>query len=156
MLTAVMGSRSFSKIASRVAATAVVALSAAVVTTPPASAAVSDFIYSGQDYGYAGASFDWTGPSSVANIDLIVSDWGCDAKPVYAYFLFYNGSLHPDTTPTRRYDYSGCDKEDNTKYNDLKWSISGDTITYLGVVVCRDAANGPCKVGGLSGRNPYA
>ena len=61
-----------------------------------------------------------------------------------------------DTTPTRRYDYSGCDKEDNTKYNDLKWSISGDSITYFGVVVCRDAANGPCKVGGLSGRNPYA
>ncbi|NGY64175.1 hypothetical protein G7043_35215 [Lentzea sp. NEAU-D13] len=151
-----MISRTFSRIAGRVAATAVVALSAALVTAPPASAAVSDFIYSAQDYGYAGASFDWTGRSSIANIDLIVSDWGCDAKPVYAYFLFYNGSLHPDTTPTRRYDHSGCDKEDNTKYNDLKWSISGDSITYFGVVVCRDAANGPCKVGGLSGRNPYA
>lgn len=151
-----MGSRSFSKIASRVAAVAVVALSATVVKAPSAGAAAQEFIYSGQDYGYAGATFDWTGRSSVSNIDLIVSDWGCDAKPVYAYFLFYNGSLHPDTTPTRRYDHSGCDKEDYSKYNDLKWSISGDSITYMGVVVCRDAANGPCKVGGLSGRNPYA
>ncbi|RAS67114.1 hypothetical protein C8D87_103453 [Lentzea atacamensis] len=151
-----MGSRSFSKIISRVAATAVVALSAAILHTPAAGAAEQEFIYSGQDYGYAGATFDWTGPSSVGNIDLIVSDWGCDAKPVYAYFLFYNGSMRPDTTPTRRYDYSGCDKEDNTKYNNLTWSISGDSITYMGVVVCRDASNGPCKVGGLSGRNPHA
>ncbi|NKE62882.1 hypothetical protein FXN61_41635 [Lentzea sp. PSKA42] len=151
-----MGSRSFSKIVSRVAAAAVVALSATAVSAPSAGAAAQEFIYSGQDYGYAGATFDWTGRSSVSNIDLIVSDWGCDAKPVYAYFLFYNGSLHLDTTPTRRYDHSGCDKEDYSKYNDLKWSISGDSITYMGVVVCRDASNGPCKVGGLSGRNPYA
>ncbi|MGW6442967.1 hypothetical protein [Lentzea sp. NPDC055074] len=151
-----MVSRTFSKIAGRVAAAAVVALSAVVVTAPPAGAADQEFIYSGQDYGYAGATFDWAGRSSVRNIDLLVSDWGCDAKPVYAYFLFYNGSLHPDTTPTRRYDYSGCDKGDYSSYNDLTWSISGDSITYMGVVVCRDAANGPCKVGGLSGRNPYA
>jgi hypothetical protein len=151
-----MGSRSFRRIISRVAAAIAVALSAVVAATPPAGAAAQEFIYSGQDYGYAGATFDWAGPSSVSNIDLIVSDWGCDAKPVYAYFLFYNGSLHPDTTPTRRYDYSGCDKEDYTTYNNLKWSISGDTITYMGVVICRDAANGPCRVGGLSGRNPYA
>ncbi|MFD9700347.1 hypothetical protein [Lentzea sp. NPDC059081] len=144
------------KMVSRVAAAVAVALSVVAVSTPPAGAAVSDFIYSGQDYGYAGASFDWTGRSSIGNIDLIVSDWGCDAKPVYAYFLFYNGSLYPDTTPTHRYDYSGCDKEDYTTYNNLSWSISGDSITYLGVVVCRDASNGPCKVGGLSGRNPYA
>ncbi|HEX7301863.1 hypothetical protein [Lentzea sp.] len=148
--------RSVKKTISRVAAAAAVALSVMAATTPPAGAAVSDFIYSGQDYGYAGASFEWTGRSSIGNIDLIVSDWGCDAKPVYAYFLFYNGSLHPDTTPTHRYDYSGCDKEDYTTYNNLSWSISGDSITYLGVVVCRDASNGPCKVGGLSGRNPYA
>ena len=151
-----MVSRTFSKIASRVAAAAVVALSAVVVNAPSAGAADQEFIYSGQDYGYAGATFDWTGRSSVGNIDLLVSDWGCDAKPVYAYFLFYNGSLHPDTTPTRRYDYSGCDKEDYSSYNNLTWSISGDSITYMGVVVCRDASNGPCKVGGLSGRNPYA
>lgn len=151
-----MVSRTFSKIAGRVAAAAVVALSAVVVNSPPAGAAAQEFIYSGQDYGYAGATFDWAGRSSVRNIDLLVSDWGCDAKPVYAYFLFYNGSLHPDTTPTRRYDHSGCDKEDYSSYNDLTWSISGDSITYMGVVVCRDAANGPCKVGGLSGRNPYA
>ncbi|GHH29560.1 hypothetical protein [Lentzea cavernae] len=147
---------SFSKIAGRVAAAAVVALSAVVVQAPSASAAAQEFIYSGPSYGYAGATFDWAGRSSVRNIDLLVSDWGCDAKPVYAYFLFYNGSLVPDTTPTRRYDYSGCDKEDHTAYNDLTWSISGDSITYMGVVVCRDAADGPCKVGGLSGRNPYA
>ncbi|MDX8142521.1 hypothetical protein SK854_10370 [Lentzea sp. BCCO 10_0061] len=151
-----MVSRTFSKIAGRVAAAAVVALSAVVVNAPSAAAADQEFIYSGQDYGYAGATFDWTGRSSVGNIDLLVSDWGCDAKPVYAYFLFYNGSLHPDTTPTRRYDYSGCDKEDYSSYNNLTWSISGDSITYMGVVVCRDASNGPCKVGGLSGRNPYA
>lgn len=141
---------------SKIAAAAALALSATAVSTSPAGAAAQEFIYSGQSYGYAGATFDWTGPSSVGNIDLIVSDWGCDAKPVYAYFLFYNGSLRPDTTPTRRYDYSGCDKEDNTKYNNLTWSISGDTITYMGVVICRDAADGPCKVGGLSGRNPRA
>ncbi|MCX2951713.1 hypothetical protein [Lentzea sp. NEAU-D7] len=151
-----MVSRTFTKIAGRVAAVAVAALSAVVVNTPSAGAADQEFIYSGQDYGYAGATFDWAGRSSVRNIDLLVSDWGCDAKPVYAYFLFYNGSLHPDTTPTRRYDHSGCDKEDYSSYNDLTWSISGDSITYMGVVVCRDAANGPCKVGGLSGRNPYA
>lgn len=151
-----MGSRSFSKIVSRVAAAAVVALSATVVNAPSAGAAAQEFIYSGQDYGYAGATFDWTGPSSVSNIDLIVSDWGCDAKPVYAYFLFYTGSGRPDTTPTHRYDYSGCDEGDYTTYNNLTWSISGDTITYMGVVVCRDAVNGPCKVGGLSGRNPRA
>ncbi|RDI26425.1 hypothetical protein [Lentzea flaviverrucosa] len=151
-----MVSRTFTKIAGRVAAAAVAALSAVVVTAPSASAADQEFIYSGQDYGYAGATFDWAGRGSVRNIDLLVSDWGCDAKPVYAYFLFYNGSLHPDTTPTRRYDHSGCDKEDYSSYNDLTWSISGDSITYMGVVVCRDAANGPCKVGGLSGRNPYA
>jgi hypothetical protein len=151
-----MVSRTFSKIASRVPAAAVVALSAVVVLAPSAGAAAQEFIYSGQDYGYAGATFDWTGRSSVGNIDLLVSDWGCDAKPVYAYFLFYNGSLHPDTTPTRRYDYSGCDKEDYSSYNNLTWSISGDSITYMGVVICRDASNGPCKVGGLSGRNPYA
>ncbi|MDX8051686.1 hypothetical protein SK571_20035 [Lentzea sp. BCCO 10_0798] len=151
-----MVSRTFTKIAGRVAAAAVAALSAVVVNTPSASAADQEFIYSGQDYGYAGATFDWAGRSSVRNIDLLVSDWGCDAKPVYAYFLFYNGSLHPDTTATRRYDHSGCDKEDYSSYNDLTWSISGDSITYMGVVVCRDAANGPCKVGGLSGRNPYA
>ncbi|MEV6710948.1 hypothetical protein AB0M48_02795 [Lentzea sp. NPDC051208] len=151
-----MVSRTFTKIAGRVAAAAVAALSAVVVNTPSASAADQEFIYSGQDYGYAGATFDWAGRSSVRNIDLLVSDWGCDAKPVYAYFLFYNGSLHPDTTPTRRYDHSGCDKEDYSSYNDLTWSISGDSITYMGVVVCRDASNGPCKVGGLSGRNPYA
>ncbi|HUQ60851.1 hypothetical protein [Lentzea sp.] len=147
---------SFKKMVSRVAAAAAVALSVVAVSAPPAGAAASDFIYSGQDYGYAGASFDWTGRSSIGNIDLIVSDWGCDAKPVYAYFLFYTGSLTPDTTPTRRYDYSGCDEGDYTTYNNLTWSISGDSITYLGVVVCRDASNGPCKVGGLSGRNPYA
>ncbi len=151
-----MGSRSFSKLVSRVAATAAVALSVIALNTPPAGAAASDFIYSGQDYGYAGASFEWTGRSSIGNIDLIVSDWGCDAKPVYAYFLFYNGSGYPDTTPTHRYDYSGCDEGDYSTYNNLTWSISGDSITYLGVVVCRDASNGPCKVGGLSGRNPYA
>ncbi|SFR05972.1 hypothetical protein SAMN04488564_102928 [Lentzea waywayandensis] len=151
-----MVSRTFSKIAGRIAAAAVVALSAVVVNAPSAGAAAQEWIYSGQDYGYAGATFDWTGRSSVGNIDLLVSDWGCDAKPVYAYFLFYNGSLHPDTTPTRRYDYSGCDKEDYSSYNNLTWSISGDSITYMGVVVCRDASNGPCKVGGLSGRNPYA
>ncbi|MFJ5986493.1 hypothetical protein [Lentzea sp. NPDC092896] len=151
-----MVSRTFSKIAGRIAAAAVVALSAVAVAAPSAGAADQEFIYSGQDYGYAGATFDWTGRSSVGNIDLLVSDWGCDAKPVYAYFLFYNGSLHPDTTPTRRYDYSGCDKEDYSSYNNLTWSISGDSITYMGVVVCRDASNGPCKVGGLSGRNPYA
>ena len=151
-----MVSRTFSKLAGRVAAAAVIALSVVTVNTPSASAADQEFIYSGQDYGYAGATFDWTGRSSVGNIDLLVSDWGCDAKPVYAYFLFYNGSLHPDTTPTRRYDYSGCDKEDYSSYNNLTWSISGDSITYMGVVVCRDASNGPCKVGGLSGRNPYA
>ncbi|MCR3751859.1 hypothetical protein [Lentzea californiensis] len=151
-----MVSRTFTKIAGRVAAAAVAALSAVVVNAPSASAADQELIYSGQDYGYAGATFDWAGRSSVRNIDLLVSDWGCDAKPVYAYFLFYNGSLHPDTTPTRRYDHSGCDKEDHSSYNDLTWSISGDSITYMGVVVCRDAANGPCKVGGLSGRNPYA
>ena len=62
----------------------------------------------------------------------------------------------PDTTPTRRYDYSGCDKEDHTAYNNLSWSISGDSITYFAVVVCRDAFDGPCRVGGLSQRNPYA
>ncbi|HEX8869786.1 MAG TPA: hypothetical protein VF821_29265 [Lentzea sp.] len=149
-----MGLRS--KIVNRVAAAAAVALSVITMTTTTAGAAAQEFIYSGQDYGYAGATFDWTGRGSVGNIDLIVSDWGCDAKPVYAYFLFYNGSLHPDSTPTHRYDYSGCDKEDYTTYNDLKWSISGDSITYFAVVVCRDAFNGPCKVGGLSGRNPYA
>ncbi|WP_439656939.1 hypothetical protein ACSHWB_31650 [Lentzea sp. HUAS TT2] len=151
-----MVSRTFSKLAGRVAAAAMIALSVVTVNTSPAGAADQEFIYSGQDYGYAGATFDWTGRSSVGNIDLLVSDWGCDAKPVYAYFLFYNGSLHPDTTPTRRYDYSGCDKEDYSSYNNLTWSISGDSITYMGVVVCRDASNGPCKVGGLSGRNPYA
>ncbi|MFD4643478.1 hypothetical protein ACFWN2_39650 [Lentzea sp. NPDC058436] len=144
------------KLAGRAAAAAAIALSAVVIHTPSASAAAQEFIYSGPSYGYAGATFDWAGRSSVRNIDLLVSDWGCDAKPVYAYFLFYNGSLHPDTTPTRRYDYSGCDKEDYSSYNDLTWSISGDSITYMGVVVCRDAADGPCKVGGLSGRNPYA
>jgi hypothetical protein len=92
----------------------------------------------------------------VGNIDLIVSDWGCADRPVYAYFLYYMGSGHPDTTPTRRYDYSGCDTGDNTKYNNLTYSISGDTITYLSVVICRDAFSGPCRAGALSDRNPYA
>ncbi|ANZ40308.1 hypothetical protein BBK82_34050 [Lentzea guizhouensis] len=148
--------RSFNRTVNRVVAATAVALSVVVATTPAAGAADQEFIYSGQDYGYAGATFDWTGRSSVGNIDLLVSDWGCDAKPVYAYFLFYNGALVPDSTPTRRYDHSGCDKEDYSSYNNLTWSISGDSITYMGVVVCRDAVNGPCKVGGLSGRNPHA
>jgi hypothetical protein len=126
-------------------------------TAPDATASPEpELIFSAQDYGYAGATFEWTGPSSVGNIDLLVSDWGCDSKPVYAYFQFYDGSLNPDTTPTRRYDYSGCDTGDYTAYNDLSWQISGNTITYLGVVICRDAFNGPCRIGGLSGRNPYA
>ena len=149
-------SRSFNRFVNRVVAATAVALSVVVANTPAAGAADQEFIYSGQDYGYAGATFDWTGRSSVGNIDLLVSDWGCDAKPVYAYFLFYNGALVPDSTPTRRYDHSGCDKEDHSSYNNLTWSISGDSITYMGVVVCRDAVNGPCKVGGLSGRNPHA
>ena len=151
-----MRSRSFSRIVRRVAAAAAVALSVITVNTPSAGAAAQEFVFSGPSYGYAGATFDWTGRSSVGNIDLIVSDWGCDAKPVYAYFLFYNGSLTPDTTPTRRYDHSGCDKEDYSIYNNLSWSISGDSITYFAVVVCRDAFDGPCKASGLSGRNPYA
>lgn len=128
----------------------------AIVAVPAAGAADQELIWSAQDYGYAGATFDWTGPSSAGNIDLIVSDWGCDGKPVYAYFLFYNGSGRPDSTPTHRYDYSGCDRGDYSTYNNLSWSISGDTITYLGVVICRDAWDGPCRVGGLSRRNPHA
>jgi hypothetical protein len=115
-----------------------------------------ELIYSAQDYGFAGATFDWTGPSSAGNIDLLVSDWGCDGKPVYAYFLFYDGALRPDSTHTHRYDYSGCDTGDYTSYDNLTWSISGTTLTYLGVVICRDASNGPCRVGALSDRNPYA
>jgi len=115
-----------------------------------------EWIYSAQDYGYAGATFDWTGPSSAGNIDLLVSDWGCDSKPVYAYFLFYDGALRPDSTPIRRYDYSGCDTGDHTSYDNLSWSISGSTLTYMGVVICRDASDGPWRVGALSQRNPYA
>ena len=74
MSTAATGSRNFSKTVRRVAAAAAAALSVVVVTTPSAGAAAQELIYSGQDYGYAGATFDWTGRRSVGNIDLLVSD----------------------------------------------------------------------------------
>lgn len=142
---------------SRLARLAIVALASVavfIVAAPAASA--QPFIRSAQSYGYAGATFDWAGPSRVSNIDLIVADWGCDAKPVYAYFHYYTGSGHVDRTPTNRYDHSGCDTGDWTEYPDLSFSVSGDSVTYLAVVICRDALNGPCQVGALSGRNPYA
>ncbi len=127
----------------------------AVTTAPAASAAGQEWIFSAQDYGYAGATFDWTGRSSFGNIDLIVSDWGCDGKPVYAYFLYQKSSGRWDNTPTHRYDYSGCDTGDYSEYHNLSFSISGEGITQVGVVICRDAWDGPCRVGGLSS-NPYA
>ena len=91
----------------------------------------------------------------VRNIDLIVSDWGCDATPVYAYFMWHNGSRW-DSTPTKRFDYSGCDTGDNTAYNDLFWNANADNIDYMMVVVCRDAFAGPCTGSFVSDRNPYA
>jgi hypothetical protein len=73
------------------------------------------------------------------------------AFAVYAYFLFFNGELRPDSTPTDRYDYSGCDTGDYTTYHNLNCAISGDTITYLGVVICLDAFDGACRVGDRNG-----
>lgn len=124
---------------------------------PAASAAQqkanAELIYASASYGYGGATFDWTGPGQASNIDLIVSDWGCDSNPVYAYFKVTRTNGGVWSTDTKRWDYSGCDKEDNTSYNDLSLSDSYN-IAYLQVVIC--VRNGGCTTSGTSGRNPYA
>lgn len=113
----------------------------------------SELIISSDTYGYAGATFDWTGPGRASNIDLIVSDWGCDSNPVYAYFRVTRTNGGVWTTDTKRWDYSGCDTGDYTTYNDLSLS-DGYNIAYLQVVIC--VRNGGCHTGGKSGRNPLA
>jgi hypothetical protein len=143
----------------RAGLTALIAAFAAVVAflAPTAAAteqkADAEFIFASASYGYAGATFDWTGPGRASNIDLVVSDWGCDSNPVYAYFRVtrVNGGVW--FTDTKRWDYSGCDTGDNTTYNDLSLS-DGYNIAYLQVVIC--VRNGGCTTGGTSGRNPYA
>ena len=122
-------------------------------------ALTSEYVRHASNYGFADATWDWTGPGSASNIDLTISDWKCDGHPVYAYFLFWDGALRPDSTPTRRYDYSGCDLGDNSNYHGLSWSTSNN-ITYMSVVICVDAwfcDDGPCcQASARSGRNPYA
>ena len=120
-----------------------------------ASPQEQEFVYHGASYGYAGATFDWTGPGSVANIDLIVSDWACDNHPVYAYFEFWDGALRPDRIPGSYYDYSGCDTGDYSPYPDLSYHDSRN-ITYMTVVICGLGPNSGCEAGFLSGRNPHA
>jgi len=138
--------------------TALFAAFAAVVAfmAPTASASESlesDLITASTSYGYAGATFDWTGPGQASNIDLLVSDWGCDANPVYAYFVVTRTNNETWSTSTKRWDYSGCDTGDYTSYNNLSLS-DGYNIAYLQVVIC--VRNGGCHTGGKSGRNPYA
>lgn len=72
----------------------------------PAAAAEEGPIYIGTSYGYAGATYEWAGPGLVRDIDLIVSDWGCDGEPVYAYFRvnrtngqYWTTSTNGGTTP---------------------------------------------------------
>ncbi|MFE7837040.1 hypothetical protein ACFU53_13630 [Streptomyces sp. NPDC057474] len=113
----------------------------------------AELIYASAGYGYGGATFDWTGPGRASNIDLIVSDWGCDSNPVYAYFRVTRTNGGVWFTDTKRWDYSGCDTGDNTTYNDLSLS-DGYNIAYLQVVIC--VRNGGCTTGGTSGRNPNA
>lgn len=62
-------------VAARAAAGVLATVSMLVVTASAATAASAsldqELIYSGQSYGYAGTTFDWTGPSSAENIDLL-------------------------------------------------------------------------------------
>jgi hypothetical protein len=120
---------------------------------PTAAAAEPEWISVGTSYGYGGATFDWSGPGRASNIDLVVSDWGCDSNPVYAYFRVTRSNGGVWYTDTKRWDYSGCDSGDSTTYNNL--SLSDDyNIAYLQVVIC--VRNGSCATSGASGRNPYA
>ncbi len=106
-----------------------------------------------QSYGYAGAGIDFTGPSSFYVYDLVVADWGCDAEAPYAQFFYRLGSsTHRwDYTPTKRYDHSGCDSGDFTTYTNLSFSLSGDTIADMGLVICKSSG---CHLGNVV-HNPY-
>jgi len=135
-----------------------------VVTPAPASAetvggnvpsrAKADkvLVYSANGYGYAGATFNWTGPGQLSDIDLLVTDQKCDSNPVWAYFRVNRTNNTFFTTGTRRYDYSGCDKEDYSTYNDLSLS-DGFDIKTVQLIIC--VRNGSCHTGGESDRNPY-
>ncbi len=118
----------------------------------PARAHANEWIYATNTYGYAGATFDWTGRGRVSNIDLYVSDWECDGQGVYAYFKVIYTDWTYNYTDTKRWDHSGCDTQDYSTYNDLKIE-EGFDILYLQVIMCR--RDGPCKAGNLSGENPY-
>jgi hypothetical protein len=125
---------------------------AAMVVLLPTAAQAQEVIWASDSYGIAAADFDWTGPGLAEHINLDVSDRGCDANPVYAYFKVINTNGRTWTTQNR-YDYSGCDLEDHTTYNGLSVS-DGFNIEYLQIYIC--VRNGPCHAGGTSERNPYS
>ena len=104
-------------------------------------------------YGYAGAGIDFTGSSSFHVYDLVVADWACDGEAPYAQFFYRLGSSvnRWDYTPTKRYDYSGCDLGDLTTYTNLDFTLSGDTIADLGLVICNSSG---CRLGNVV-HNPY-
>jgi len=111
------------------------------------------WVSASNDYGYAGAGWDWSG---AYNIDLVVSDWKCDSKPVYAYFKILHTDGSTSQTPTLRYDYSGCDSGDFSHWTSL--SLSSNKHVYrLALVICGDYwPYDLCNQGSWSGVNPYA
>ena len=106
-----------------------------------------------QSYGYAAAGIDFTGASSFHVYDLVVADWACDGEAPYAQFMYRLGSsTHRwDYTPTKRYDYSGCDLGDLTTYYNLDFTLSGDTVADLTLVICNSSG---CHNGNVV-HNPY-
>ncbi|WP_410638454.1 hypothetical protein [Amycolatopsis sp. lyj-346] len=133
---------------------ALAAVAAAVVTVVvPGVAHAQQNLSASQSYGYAGAGIDFTGPSSFHVYDLVVADWGCDGEAPYAQFFYRLGSsTHRwDYTPTKRYDHSGCDSGDFTTYTNLNFTLSGDTIADMGLVICRSSG---CHLGNVV-HNPY-
>jgi hypothetical protein len=114
------------------------------------------WISASNDYGYAGAGWNWSGGYGANNIDLVVSDWNCDSKPVYAYFRILHTDGSTSQTSTLRYDYSGCDSGDFSHWFPLSLS-SNKRVFRLALVICGDYwPFDLCNQGSWSSVNPHA
>ncbi|MEU6882476.1 hypothetical protein [Streptomyces sp. NPDC046712] len=104
--------------------------------------------------GHASATWTWSGPGRLTNIDLHVEDDNCNSNPVYAQLRVTRSNGGVWYTSTHRYDYNGCSGS-GTNHNDLTLS-DGYNIKYIALYVCNDGTFNDCIVGPNSSANPLA
>ncbi|MFJ7044549.1 hypothetical protein ACIQVC_14235 [Streptomyces sp. NPDC101112] len=129
-----------------------------VVMAPAAHAATGSARISAAQagsFGFASATWTWSGPGRLTNIDLHVSDDECNSNPVYVKFRVTRTNGATWTTGTGRYDYNGC-SGNGTVHPDL--SLSDDfNIRNVALVLCNERTGvDQCYTGPNSGNNPLA